>query len=283
MRSACRHGPALGPAVPSRSSPDSDAGGNRARQRSSGPPPREAEATLVCRLLRHSRAGFCRPAIHSTGILSRTGEHCPRKLSGGIVETIFPAYHRRRPSRRAAHVPLPIRCPASTHRRDITMNYRLAWPSLVVLAAVANNAAAVNCVASPGYTRVAGGTTLRDFLGGKFVCATRGADVWRECHGTISGTSPTTATCAASGNGGALSDLKQGPGDSVDPSEQVGTWSATNEAGAQVTYRYGTGGSGGVYTYQVWTNGTTYDFCGSSPAGNNVLGATIRDSNSPCP
>jgi len=147
----------------------------------------------------------------------------------------------------------------------------IVFLSFLMLASAANEASATNCVASPGYTRVIAGVVLRNILQGNFVCASRGTDTWRECHGTITG----GTTCT---NSTQLWDLKLGT-NPVDPSEQVGTWAVLLlNPPTTVTYNYGTGGP---YTYSVWRNGTTYDFCGTNPAGNNVIGASVQSA--PCP
>lgn len=144
--------------------------------------------------------------------------------------------------------------------------------SFLMLASAANQASAVNCAASTGYNRVLIPAVLRATLQGKFVCATRGNDVWRECHGTISN----GTTC---NNSPQLWDLKLGS-NPVDPSQQVGTWNVPNitQGLATVTYDYGTGGT---YTYSVWRNGNNFDFCGTNPTGNNVIGASVQTG--PCP
>ena len=114
------------------------------------------------------------------------------------------------------------------------------------------------------------GPAIDTLLNGKFVCATRGSDTWRECHGTFS---VSGSTCAGNSN---LWDLKLG-GNPMDPAKLVGNWS---KSGNTVSYNYGTGGT---YIYEIYRIGTgsTYDFCGTSPSGNNVLIASIQSS--PCP
>jgi len=136
----------------------------------------------------------------------------------------------------------------------------IVFMGFILLANFADEAAAAQC--GTGTNRV-NGNAITTLLNGRFVCATRGSDTWRECHGTLSGTS-----CAP---GGALWDLKLGT-DPVDPAENVGTWS---RSGNTVIYNYV---SDGAYSYEIWQIGTTstYDFCGISPSGNNVLIATIQ-------
>ncbi len=65
--------------------------------------------------------------------------------------------------------------------------------------------------------------------------------------------------------GGALIDYKRGPGDPVDPSKQVGTWSITgiDGRGVYVTYNYG---GGSIFTYSVWDNhDSSYSLCSANP------------------
>lgn len=138
------------------------------------------------------------------------------------------------------------------------------------LVIAANAAAAANC-GPANYVRISDSIGLYGILSQRYVCAERGSDTWRECHGTISGT-----TCTGSAD---LWDLKRGAGDPVDPSEKVGEWriSGTDGVDKVVTYDYGTGGA---YTYQLWVDlGSTpvrADFCGTSPAPNDVTGATLQ-------
>ena len=92
---------------------------------------------------------------------------------------------------------------------------------------------------------------------GNTVCAQRAGDRWQEYHQV----------------GGALIDWKMGPGHAVDPSKQVGTWSATSSG---LAYNYG---SGGNYTYQVFDNNNgTYSFCN----GAEML-VTVRSGQGACP
>src|SRR6185436_20314716 len=82
---------------------------------------------------------------------------------------------------------------------------------------------------------------LTMMLPGKYVCVgTFPNATWNELHG------------GAANNTGSISDIitdyKKGPGDPVDPSEQVGTYSITGGAAAgQITYNYGSGGSPTFY------------------------------------
>lgn len=102
-------------------------------------------------------------------------------------------------------------------------------------------------------------TQLSNTFSNNTVCAQRGTDRWQEYHqGTGSG---------------ALIDWKKGPSDAVDPSKQVGTWSATSSG---LAYNYG---SGGNYTYQVFDNNNgTYSFC----SGAEMV-VRVRSGQGACP
>lgn len=105
-------------------------------------------------------------------------------------------------------------------------------------------------------------TQLTSTLTSNTVCATRSSESWQELHQS----------------GGALVDFKRGPGDPVDPSETVGSWSIRGtSAVATVFYDYG---SGGNFTYQVYANGgNSYSFC----VGSTDLPVTIKPGGGACP
>lgn len=109
-------------------------------------------------------------------------------------------------------------------------------------------------------TRVTG-AALNSLISGNTVCASRGADTWQEQHRA----------------GGELWDYKMGPGDPVDPSKRVGTWSIARN---YVTYCY-TGGT--CYSYSVHGSGSgPYSFCYAN--GTEVVsGATFKPGNASCP
>jgi len=120
---------------------------------------------------------------------------------------------------------------------------RLIMTSIVLIAGISGEAMAVDCT-----NNQVKGTTLTTTLSGYTVCAINGGDKWQEYHAANSD----------------LIDYKMGPGHAVDPSEKVGTWSATtNGSNSAVTYNYG---SGGVYSYKVYLNLGQYTFCGLSGA-----------------
>ena len=133
---------------------------------------------------------------------------------------------------------------------------RLIITSIVLLAGISGEAMA-DCTAAQ-----VTGRTLMSLISGNTVCAMRGSEKWQEQHRS----------------GGALWDYKKGPGDSVDPSEQVGTWSG-NFSASNVTYNY-TGGSSYTYTIHGPTGGP-YSFCTN---GTEVVsGATFKLGNNSCP
>lgn len=141
--------------------------------------------------------------------------------------------------------------------------FSIFW--FIIIASTSEIAIAAQC--GTGTNQVTG-SAINTLLNGKFVCATRGSDTWRECHGTLSG-----STCSIGGN---LWDLKLGT-NPMDPAKLVGSWTRT---GNTVSYNYGTGGTYSYNIYQIGTS-STYDFCGTSPSGNNVLIASIQST--PCP
>lgn len=97
-------------------------------------------------------------------------------------------------------------------------------------------------------TRVTG-NTLTTLITGNTICATQGNDKWQEQHRA----------------GGQLWDYKKGPGDTVDPTEQVGTWSITSNT---LTHSYGSVS----YSYSVHlVSGNSYTLCGPS-----IINATIQ-------
>jgi hypothetical protein len=108
------------------------------------------------------------------------------------------------------------------------------------------------------------GTNLTALVIGQTVCASAGGDQWQEEH-------------RAAGN--QLWDYKQGPGDPVDPSEQVGTWSV-NETSSTITYDYGGGTS---YTYTVhgtYPGSGPFSFC---VGGSEIVGGAMFQGATNCP
>ena len=86
---------------------------------------------------------------------------------------------------------------------------------------------------------------------GKYACASRvagGNDKWNELH-----------------QAGIITDYKKGPGDPIDPTKVMGTYTINNNGGNNldtITYNYGTGGS---YTYSIKSTGAStgnaFHFC----------------------
>jgi hypothetical protein len=105
-----------------------------------------------------------------------------------------------------------------------------------------------------------GGNALIAQLTGNMLCAARGGDRWQEFHQS----------------GGALIDFKLGPGHPVDPTEQVGTWTA-NDAASTVTHNYG---AGGVFTWLVCRGGGAGNpnplTLVSTGAAGTVTGVTLQ-------
>lgn len=136
---------------------------------------------------------------------------------------------------------------------------RLIITSMLLFTGISGEAMA-DC--SPA-TQVLGGAVMT-LISTNTVCATRGNEKWQEQHRS----------------GGALWDYKKGPGDSVDPSKQVGTWIASRTT-SSVTYSY-TGGSSYTYTIHGPAGGP-YSFC-TGPNGTEVVsGATFKPGNNSCP
>lgn len=128
--------------------------------------------------------------------------------------------------------------------------------SLVTLALVCTDALA-DCS-----TNQVTGSAINTLLSGSLVCGRPAAgyggstaDRWQEEHQA----------------GGQLFDYKRGPGDPVDPREQVGTWASS---GNSVTYTYGSGTVTYDGLYQV--TGSTYSFCQGT---SEIVRANITNPN----
>lgn len=121
-----------------------------------------------------------------------------------------------------------------------------------------------------GTTRITGGTVanpngpgnFQNFVSGVTFCAARGNDRWQEFH-------------AANGD---LIDWKRGT-NPIDPTEKVGTWSATNGANAVVTHTYG----GTPYVWAVCRVGTSSSYTLVSNTAGTITGATIQPGQGACP
>jgi hypothetical protein len=122
-----------------------------------------------------------------------------------------------------------------------------------------------------GGTRVNGNDAVANLLRGKTVCHRTPGNPdwnWQEYH------NPNKT----------LTDYKRGPFDPVDHSEDVGNWSTENLGTVQnrdevVIYDYGTGGK---YSYRIYNQGGTYDFCAVQSGGTDVTGATLVEGNGGC-
>lgn len=108
-------------------------------------------------------------------------------------------------------------------------------------------------------------TALGNLVGGKTMCAARAGERWQEFH-------------QGNGNGGSLIDWKLGPGHAVDPTETVGTWSASN-GDSLLTHAY-TGGSS--FTWLVCINGGVLTLVSTGSAGT-VSGVTLLNGQVQCP
>lgn len=99
-------------------------------------------------------------------------------------------------------------------------------------------------------------TDANTALAGKTFEGSGGGDSWQEQHKA----------------GGVLCEYAQGTGHAVDPSHNVGTWSASGTDGS-VTYNYNGGSS---YTFWLRQTGSTYYFCSnSSGSGSDVAFGAI--------
>lgn len=125
----------------------------------------------------------------------------------------------------------------------------------VLVAAMAGSLVSGQAIAACTNATRLDAAAISALLGGNTVCVpttTIPTMTWQELHvGTATSTT------------GALIDYKRGPGDAVDPSETVGTWTVNANGGAQqatVTHAYS--GGGGTYIYSVHSiSGTNYGFC----------------------
>lgn len=128
--------------------------------------------------------------------------------------------------------------------------------ALAAIAALGTGVAYAQASCPSGATPVGNANAA---LVGNTVCVSDGGSGWRwqEYHQA----------------GGVLYDYKRGPTHPVDPTTQVGNWSAL---GSNVTYTYGSG-----YTYLLCSNGSTYTFVPNS-TGTPVTGATIVSGQVPC-
>lgn len=127
----------------------------------------------------------------------------------------------------------------------------------VLVAVMASSLVSGQAIAACENNTRLSGPAIRALLGGNTVCVpavTVPTMTWQELH---VGTSASTT--------GPLVDFKRGPppGETVDPSKTVGTWTVDGQGNSPgtVAHNYGSGGS---YTYTVHGSGvvgTNHSFC----------------------
>lgn len=101
---------------------------------------------------------------------------------------------------------------------------------------------------------------LTTLLRGNTVCAQKGnGDKWQEFH------EPS----------GKLFDYKKGPNDSVDPTEELGTWEISRREG--ICYRYGGGNFNYCYSIHKVANQELYQFCNTK--GLDVTASIVSGNN----
>lgn len=111
-------------------------------------------------------------------------------------------------------------------------------------------------------TRLTGPGEIANLLRGNTVCGILGTERWQEFHRA----------------GGSLFEMGNVPN-----GEEVGTWDANNVGGERrITYSYGTGGSGGTYSYAVCQQATNVHFCGAMFGGRDILNATLVAGRNSC-
>jgi hypothetical protein len=153
-----------------------------------------------------------------------------------------------------------------------------ALPLTVLLLAVAGAATAQQIACPTGTTRQTGGTpanptavggNFTSFITGATICAARGTDRWQEFHAAGGGAS-----------GGALIDFKRGAGHPVDPTRQVGTWTA-NDTDSTVTHIYGPHSFTWALCRVDASNPVTYTMV--SPTAVTITGVRVLAGQVPCP
>jgi hypothetical protein len=128
--------------------------------------------------------------------------------------------------------------------------------ALLLSMALIGAAQGQTCSCSGNGTKL-GTAEIQALLSNKMVCASVGGEQWQEWH---------------NGNaGGPLVDYKKGPGDQVDPSATVGSFSISSDT---VTYTYGSQS----YQYEVCQTPSGTTFCGAPFGGRNITGAIVSGS-----
>ena len=143
----------------------------------------------------------------------------------------------------------------------------------VLVAAIAGSLVSGQAIAACTNARL-NAASIRALLGNNTVCVpavTANPMTWQELH--------------VGASGGDLIDYKRGPppGETVDPSKTVGTWSVSpNGTGtgsnSTVTHNYG---SGGTFTYTVHGSGivgSNHSFC----VGATEIVGRVKSGGGPC-
>lgn len=141
---------------------------------------------------------------------------------------------------------------------------RFGW-ALALGAVLASQAVAQSATCPTGTNRE---TNPQQLMSGKTMCAARGSDRWQEYHNPS----------------GVLTEYKRGPGHPIEPSENVGTWSASGGANALLTHTYSGGSS---YSWAMCRIGpssspSSYTLVASG-AGGTIPGVTLVSGNVGCP
>jgi len=131
------------------------------------------------------------------------------------------------------------------------------WVGAVILV-LAHSASAQTCPCGGGGALL---TKPGVQFSGKTLCAARGSERWQEYHAPA----------------GDLIDYKKGPGDKVDPTTKVGSWSGS---ATTLTHNYG---PGSAYIWSVCkdTASGPYRFCNGATAV--VSNATLVTGQVRCP
>lgn len=121
---------------------------------------------------------------------------------------------------------------------------------IALLAMAAPGSAYASCTATGGFTQLTG-TQITNLLVGSLACYPAVGPYQNQ-------------EALAGGN---ITDYKQGPSDTVDPTKIIGTYSVVTSPVDSITYSYSGGPS---YTYTVWGTAVagsgSYDFCvGTTP------------------
>jgi hypothetical protein len=136
------------------------------------------------------------------------------------------------------------------------MSSALAALLLAMAWSPAAHAQQPSCPCDSSATRTPTVLALTQLLSNKMVCGSSGGDSWQEWHNGSSS--------------GPVVDYKLGPGDPVDPSTTVGSF--TINADNTVSYTYGSTS----YKYAVCSTArSTYTFCGAAYGGRDLTDLMI--------